>query len=68
LEQTTEQENTNRHRQDIIEKRKKNFEHYENVKKRQLKRHEKEQLEVAKEKEMLDFYDYWLKGTKFESW
>ncbi|AEL25330.1 hypothetical protein [Cyclobacterium marinum] len=84
LEQITDQENPNRIRQDIIEQQKKDFEHYENVKKRQLKRQEKSDLEEHREngkidlkdyltkkkeiKEMLDYYDYWLKNTKFENW
>ncbi len=84
LEQTTDQENPNIIRQDIIEQQKKDFEHYENVKKRQLKRQEKSDLEEQREngkidlkdyltkkkeiKEMLDYYDYWLKNTRFENW
>jgi hypothetical protein len=84
LEQTTDKENPNRLRQDIIEQQKKDFEHYENVKKRQLKRQEKNDLEEQREngdialkdyltkkkeiKEMLDYYDYWLKNTRFENW
>lgn len=84
LEQTTDQENPNRIRQDIIEQQKKDFEHYENVKKRQLKRQEKSDLKEQREngkidlkgylikkkeiKEMLDYYDYWLKSTRFENW
>ncbi len=84
LEQTTAQENPNRLRQDIIEQHKKDLEHYENVKKRQLKRQEKSDLEEKREKgeidlkdyltkkkeikELLDYYDYWLKNTRFENW
>ena len=84
LEQTTDQENPNRIRQDIIEQQKRDFEHYENVKKRQLKRQDKSDLEEQREngkidlkdylikkkeiKEMLDYYDYWLKNTRFENW
>jgi hypothetical protein len=84
LEQTTDQDNQNRIRQDIVEQQKKDFEHYENVKKRQLKRKEKSDLEEQREngkidlkdyltkkkeiKEMLDHYDYWLKNTRFENW
>src|SRR5690606_576451 len=84
LEQTTDQENPNRIRQDIIEQQKKDFEHYEKVKKRQLKRQEKSDLKEQREngkidlkdyltkkkeiKEMLDYYDYWLKNTRFEKW
>jgi len=84
LEQTTDQDNPNRIRQDIVEQQKKDFEHYENVKKRQLKRKEKSDLDEQREngtidlkdyltkkkeiKEMLDYYDYWLKNTRFENW
>jgi hypothetical protein len=84
LEQITDQENPNRIRHYIIEQQKKDFEHYENVKKRQLKRQEKSDLEEQREngkidlkdyltkkkeiKEMLDYYDYWLKNTRFENW
>jgi len=84
LEHTTKQDNPNRFRSDLLEQRKKNLEHYENAKKRQLKRLEKEILKEARDnneielkdylikkkeiKGMLDFYDYWLKNTKFENW
>lgn len=84
LAQTTDQENPNRIRQDIIEQQKKDFEHYENAQNRQLKRKEKADLEEQREngkidlkdyltkkkeiKEMLDYYDYWLKNTRFENW
>ncbi|QDH80838.1 hypothetical protein FKX85_18025 [Echinicola soli] len=84
LEQTIDQANPNRFRLDIVEQQKKDFEHYENVKKRQFKRKEKADLEEQREngtidlkdyltkkkeiKEMLDYYDYWLKNTRFENW
>lgn len=84
LERTTKQENPNLTRDDIIKKRKLDFEHYENVKKRHLKRKEYENLKLAREqnkielkdflkeknviKEMLIYYDYWLKGTRFENY
>lgn len=84
LDRTTEQNNPNRFESDLLEQRKKDLEHYENAKKRQLKRHEKESLKQARDsgkiklkdylikkreiKEMLDLYDYWLKETKFENW
>jgi hypothetical protein len=84
LEQTTLQENPNRIRQDIIEQKKKDSEHYEYAKKRQLKRQEKLNLEEQREngtialkdylikkkeiKEMLEYYDYWLMNTRFENW
>jgi hypothetical protein len=58
--------------------------HYENVKKRHLKRRENEALQKSRDNgeidtksylqqkreitEMLAFYDYWLKGTRFEEW
>lgn len=84
IERTTKQENPNLAREDIIEKRKLDLEHYENAKKRHLKRKEYEELQQMKErneiqlkdfltrkkaiKEMLDYYDYWLKGTRFENY
>lgn len=84
LEQTTEQSNPNRIRQDIVDQQSKNMEHYENVKKRHLKRKEKLDLDLKRENgeinlkdyltqkkeimQMIDFYNYWLKGTAFESW
>lgn len=84
IEQTTMQDNPNRFRNDIMEQRKKDLEHFENAKKRHLKRQEKEQLDNLREtggidtkeylikkreiKDMLDFYDYWLKDTRFENW
>ena len=84
LEKTTNQENPNRNRKDIVEQREKKLEHYESVKKRHLKKQEKEKLETLwssreiepKEylkkkreiKEKIEFYDYWLKNTIFENW
>lgn len=84
LEQITDQENPNRIRKDITEQQKKDFEHFENAKKRQLKRQEKSYLNEQREtgkinlkdylekkkeiNEMLYYYDYWLKNTKFENW
>ncbi len=84
LERTTKQENSNLTRDDIVNKRKQDLEHYENAKKRHLKRKEYEELQQARErneielkdfltkkkaiKEMLDYYDYWLKGTRFEEY
>ena len=84
LERVTEQDNPNRYRKDIVEQRTKDLEHYESAKKRHQKRQEKEQLNKSREnneielkdylikkkeiKEMLDCYDYWLKGTRFEDW
>jgi hypothetical protein len=84
LEKTTNQEIPKRLRDDIIERRKRESEHYENAKKRHLIRQEKEQLNKARDnneidlkqyllkkreiKKMLDYYDDSLKGTGFESW
>jgi len=84
LDRTTNQENPNRFRGDIVEQRRKDLEHYENVKKRHLKRQEKASLYELRDKnkistkeflnkkkeikELLDYYDYWLKDTGFENW
>jgi hypothetical protein len=84
LDRTINQENPNRNREDILEQRKIDLEHYDNLKKRHLKKQEKEQLNKARDnkeistkeyllrkkeiKEMLDSYDYLLKNTRFESW
>jgi hypothetical protein len=84
LERTTKQENPNNKRDDIVNKRKQDLEHYENAKKRHLKRKEYEELQQARErnqidlkdflikkkeiKAMLDYYDYWLKETRFENY
>ena len=84
LERTINQENPNLVRDDIMEKRKQALEHYENVKKRHLKKQELEQLIKARENKQIDMkqyilrkneiselifsYDYFLKGTQFENW
>lgn len=84
LERTLDQRNPNRFREDFEDRRKKEDEQYENVKKRHLKRQEKEGLEKSRSnkeistkdyllkkkeiKEMLFYYDYWLKGTRFENY
>lgn len=84
LERTTNQENPNLTRDDIIEKRKQDLEHYENAKKRHLKRKEYEELLDARErneiqlkdfllqkkaiKELLYYYDHSLIGTRFEKY
>lgn len=84
LEKTTKQDNPNLTREDIISKKKQDLEHYENAKKRHLKRKEYEDLKQSREKneitlkdyltkkkeikEMLDYYDYWLKETRFENY
>jgi hypothetical protein len=84
LDRTTNQENPNRNREDFVQQRQKDLEDYENVKNRHLKKMELEQLLKARENNELDTkqyllkkkeikdqlfsYDYFLKGTKFESW
>ena len=84
LERTTKQDNPNKFRDDLVEQRKKDFEHYENLKKRHLKRQEKEELNKLRDnnligtkeyiltkkkiEQMIDFYDDLLKDTTFESW
>jgi hypothetical protein len=84
LEKTTNQEIPKRLRDDIIKRRKKESEQYENAKKRHLIRQEKERLNKARDnneidlkqyllkkreiKKMLDYYDDSLKSTRFESW
>ena len=84
VERITNQENPNLVREDILEERKQNLVHYENVKKRYLKKKELEQLVSSREKNEIDTkqfllkkkeindlifsYDFFLKGTQFESW
>lgn len=84
LEKTTSQENPNRNREDIVRQRQKDFEDYENFKKRHLKKQELEQLLKKRENNGIDTklyllkkkeiteqifsYDHFLKGTKFEYW
>lgn len=84
LDKTTNQENPNRDREEVVRQRQKDFEDYENVKNRHFKRQELEQLLKASESKEIDTrryllkkkeitdqlssYDYLLKGTKFESW
>jgi hypothetical protein len=84
IERTTNQENTNRNREDILLQKEKELELYENVKKRHLKKQELAQLIKSKEnneidtktylikkkeiKDLIFSYGYWLKGTHFESW
>jgi len=69
---------------EYIEARQKTFEYYENARKRHLKRQEMKELNLRRENhqiatkeyllqkkginEMIDFYNYWLKGTDFEKW
>ena len=84
LDRTNNQENPNRNREDILQRRQKDLEDYENVKKRHLKKQELEQLLKARENNEIDTkyyllkkkeikdqifsYDYFLKETKFENW
>jgi hypothetical protein len=84
LDRVTNQNNPNLVRDDIIEKRKQDLEHYESVKKRHLKKQELEQLIKARDNneidtkqyllkkkeinELLFSYDFFLKGTQFEGW
>lgn len=84
IARTTNQENPNRNREDIVQRRQKDLEDYKNVKKRHLKKQELEQLINARENNEIDIkhyllkkkeindqlfsYDYFLKGTRFESW
>lgn len=84
LDRTTNQENPNRNREDILHQRHKDLEDYENFKRRHLKKQELEELLNARENNELDTkqyllkkkeindqlfsYDYFLKGTRFESW
>ena len=84
LDRVTNQENPNFVQDIVIEKRKQDLEHYENVKKRQIKKLElaeliksrdnneidtKEYLLRKKEiAELLFSYDFFLKGTHFEDW
>ena len=84
LERTTNQENPNRNREDVLQQRNKDIDDYEKSKQRHLKRKEKEQLEKAREdneidtktyllkkkeiNEVLNHYDSLLKGTRFENW
>lgn len=84
LDRTTNQENPNRNRADILEQTEKDFEHYENAKKRHLKSQELAQLTKSRENNEIDTktylikkkeinnlilsYSYFLKGTQFENW
>lgn len=84
LEQTTNQYNPNRNNADIISRHEKELEDYEMVKRRHLKRRELEELIKNREQgkvetkeyllkkkeinELLFSYDFFLKGTSFESW
>jgi hypothetical protein len=84
LERVTKQDNPNLVREDVTEKHKQNLEHYENVKKRHIKKQELEQLIKSRDNneidtkqyllkkkeinELLFSYDFFLKGTQFENW
>lgn len=84
LDRNTKQDNPNLVREDVIEKRKQNLEHYENAKKRHLKKQELEQLIKSRDNDEIDTkqyllkkkeinellfsYDFFLKGTQFENW
>jgi len=84
LDRVTNQENPNKIREDVLEKRKQDFEHYENAKKRQLKKQELDELVKSRDNneidtkayllkkkeinELLFSYDFFLKGTQFENW
>lgn len=84
LDRITNQENPGLLREDIIEKRKQDLEHYENAKKRHLKKQELEELIKFRDnkeintkqyllkkkeiKELLFSYEFFLKGTLFENW
>ena len=84
LDRITNQENPNRVREDILEQRKQNLEHYENAKKRHLTRQELDQLIKSRDNneidtktyllkkkeinELLFSYDFFLRGTQFENW
>jgi hypothetical protein len=58
LDRTTNQENPNRIRENIVRQREKDFEDYENVKKRHLKKQELEQLSKARESGGIDTKQY----------
>ena len=61
LDKTTSQENPNRDREDIVQQRQKDFEDYENAKKRHLKNQELDQLLKARENNEIDTKQYLLK-------
>ena len=84
LDRVTNQENPNRNREDVLEQRKQSLEHYENAKKRHLKKQELNELIKTRDNNEIDTkeyllkkkeinesifsYDFFLKGTPFESW
>lgn len=84
LDRTTNQKNPNRNLEEVVLQRQKDFEDYENVKKRHQKKQELIQLIKARENNEIDTkqyllkkkeindqlfsYGFFLKGTKFESW
>ncbi len=84
LDRVTNQENPNLNREDVLQQRKQNLEHYENAKKRHIKKQELEELIKSRDhneidtksyllkkkeiNELLFSYDFFLKGTQFENW
>lgn len=84
LERTTNQENPNRFREDVVRQHEKDIEDYQNAKKRHLKRQELQRLITTREENQIDTkqylikkkdinellysYDFFLKGTKFENY
>ncbi|MDJ1466761.1 hypothetical protein QNI19_36295 [Cytophagaceae bacterium DM2B3-1] len=84
LERTTNQINPWRTRNDVLAARQQDIDYYEHVKRRHLKRTEKEQLEIEREANTIDLkqylikkrelnvilaqYDLYLKDTRFERW
>lgn len=84
LDRVTNQENPNGIREEVLAKRKQDLEHYEQAKKRHLKRKELKELIKSKDNneidtktyllkkkeinEILFSYDFFLKGTQFEDW
>jgi hypothetical protein len=61
LERTTNQENPNRVREDVVRQREKDIEDYQNAKKRHLKRQELNQLITAREENQIDTRQYFIK-------
>jgi hypothetical protein len=84
LERTTSQENPNRTREDVVQRREKDFQDYETVKQRHVTKKQLEQLMKAADNSEVDLKEYLierrrlndlitsynqlLKETKFENW
>lgn len=84
IEKTTNQENPNRIREDVVRQREKDMDDYHTAKKRHLKRRELQELMTARENNHIDLkqfllkkkeineslysYDFFLKGTRFENY